>query len=135
MCGGAVVMYADQLTGSMSRAIAETERRRQIQLDYNAQHNITPTPIIKRSSNAILSFLSISRKLNDQELERAYQLSEEIPLSEVPELITQLEEKMKQAAADLEFEKPPRFETRSRSCGKSCWGIGPGQNLSRDPHV
>ncbi len=102
---GAVLMYADNLTGSMSRAIAETERRRQIQLAYNAEHNITPTPIIKKSSNAILSFLSISRKLNDQELERAYQLSEEIPLSEVPELITQLEDKMKAAAAEMEFEK------------------------------
>ncbi len=102
---GAVLMYADNLTGSMSRAIAETERRRQIQLAYNAEHSITPTPIIKKSSNAILSFLSISRKLNDQELERAYQLSEEIPLSEVPELITQLEDKMKTAAAEMEFEK------------------------------
>lgn len=102
---GAVLMYADNLTGSMSRAIAETERRRQIQLAYNTEHNITPTPIIKKSSNAILSFLSISRKLNDQELERAYQLSEEIPLSEVPELITQLEDKMKTAAAEMEFEK------------------------------
>ncbi|NJL97801.1 MAG: excinuclease ABC subunit UvrB [Synechococcaceae cyanobacterium SM2_3_2] len=119
---GAVVMYADQLTGSMSRAIAETERRRQIQLDYNAQHNITPTPIIKRSSNAILSFLSISRKLNDQELERAYQLSEEIPLSEVPELITQLEEKMKQAAADLEFEKAAEIRDKIKKLRQKLLG-------------
>ncbi|MGF1576050.1 MAG: excinuclease ABC subunit UvrB [Cyanophyceae cyanobacterium] len=119
---GAVVMYADQLTGSMSRAIAETERRRQIQLDYNAEHNITPTPIIKRSSNAILSFLSISRKLNDQELERAYQLSEEIPLSEVPELITQLEDKMKQAAADLEFEKAAEIRDKIKKLRQKLLG-------------
>ncbi|MEN9224614.1 MAG: excinuclease ABC subunit UvrB [Thermostichus sp. HHBFW_bins_43] len=102
---GTVVMYADNMTGSMARAIAETERRRQIQLEYNRQNNITPKPIVKKSSNAILSFLAISRKLNDQDLERAFQASEEIPLSEIPELISQLELKMKTAAKNLEFEE------------------------------
>ncbi|MDX2273126.1 MAG: excinuclease ABC subunit UvrB [Cyanobacteriota bacterium] len=101
---GKVIMYADQLTGSMERAIAETERRREIQKAYNQKYGITPTAIIKKSSNAILSFLAISRKLNDQELETAYQQSDEIPLSDIPELITQLEQKMKKAAAELEFE-------------------------------
>ncbi|NJK62439.1 MAG: excinuclease ABC subunit UvrB [Synechococcaceae cyanobacterium SM2_3_1] len=102
---GHVIMYADNITGSMERAIGETQRRRQIQLEYNQKHNITPRPIIKTSSNAILSFLSISRKLNDRELEKAFQMSDDIPLSEIPELISQLELKMKQAAAELEFEK------------------------------
>ncbi|MFQ3612714.1 MAG: helicase-related protein, partial [Cyanobacteriota bacterium] len=102
---GTVVMYADNMTGSMARAIAETERRREIQLQYNIQNNITPKPIIKKSSNAILSFLAISRKLSDQDLEKAFQDSEEIPLSEIPELISQLELKMKTAAKNLEFEE------------------------------
>jgi excinuclease ABC subunit B len=102
---GTVVMYADNMTGSMARAIAETERRREIQLQYNLQNNITPKPIIKKSSNAILSFLAISRKLSDQDLEKAFQDSEEIPLSEIPELISQLELKMKTAAKNLEFEE------------------------------
>jgi excinuclease ABC subunit B len=102
---GHVIMYADNITGSMERAIGETQRRRQIQLEFNQKHNITPRPIIKSSSNAILSFLSISRKLNDRELEKAFQMSDDIPLSEIPELISQLELKMKQAAAELEFEK------------------------------
>jgi len=92
------------MTGSMTRAIQETERRRQIQLDYNQTHGITPKPIIKKSSNSILSFLSISRKLSDHDLEKAYQQSDEIPLSDIPELITQMEGKMKAAAANLEFE-------------------------------
>ncbi len=102
---GHVIMYADNITGSMERAIGETQRRRQIQMEFNQKHNITPRPIIKSSSNAILSFLSISRKLNDRELEKAFQMSDDIPLSEIPELISQLELKMKQAAAELEFEK------------------------------
>ncbi len=102
---GTVVMYADNMTGSMARAIAETQRRREIQLQYNRQHNITPKPIVKKNSNAILSFLAISRKLSDQDLEKAFQDSEEIPLSEIPELISQLELKMKTAAKNLEFEE------------------------------
>ncbi|MEN9231690.1 MAG: excinuclease ABC subunit UvrB [Thermostichus sp. DG02_5_bins_236] len=102
---GTVVMYADNMTGSMARAIAETERRREIQLQYNIQNNITPKPIIKKSSNAILSFLAISRKLSNQDLEKVFQDSEEIPLSEIPELISQLELKMKTAAKNLEFEE------------------------------
>ncbi len=101
---GQVIMYADNLTGSMARAIAETERRREIQLDYNRQHGIVPKPIIKKSHNAILSFLSISRKLNTQEMETAFQLADEVPLSDLPELISQMEDQMKTAAANLEFE-------------------------------
>ncbi|MEO1132358.1 MAG: excinuclease ABC subunit UvrB [Cyanobacteria bacterium J06639_1] len=101
---GQVIMYADNLTGSMERAIAETERRRSIQLEYNREHGITPKPIIKKSSNAILSFLSISRKLSDRELDTAFEQSDQIPLEDIPELIQQLELKMKGAAKDLDFE-------------------------------
>ncbi|HIK19986.1 MAG TPA: excinuclease ABC subunit UvrB [Synechococcus sp. M44_DOE_062] len=102
---GTVVMYADTMTGSMARAIAETQRRREIQLQYNCQHNITPKPIVKKNSNAILSFLAISRKLSNSDLEKAFQAAQEIPLSEIPELIRQLELKMKEAAKNLEFEE------------------------------
>ncbi|MCF2972788.1 excinuclease ABC subunit UvrB [Synechococcus sp. Nb3U1] len=109
---GMVVMYADNMTGSMARAIAETERRREIQLEYNRKNNITPQPIIKKSSNAILSFLAISRKLSDQDLEKAFQDSEEIPLSEIPELISQLELKMKTAAKNLEFEEAAQLRDK-----------------------
>ncbi len=109
---GTVVMYADTLTGSMARAIAETQRRREIQLQYNRQHNITPRPIVKKNSNAILSFLAISRKLNSQDLEKAFQVADEIPLSEIPELIGQLELKMKAAAKNLEFEEAAQLRDK-----------------------
>ncbi|MCJ2543617.1 excinuclease ABC subunit UvrB [Thermostichus vulcanus] len=119
---GTVVMYADNMTGSMARAIAETERRREIQLQYNIQNNITPKPIIKKSSNAILSFLAISRKLSDQDLEKAFQASEEIPLSEIPELISQLELKMKTAAKNLEFEEAAELRDKIKKLRRRLLG-------------
>ncbi|MGY2980944.1 excinuclease ABC subunit UvrB [Thermostichus sp. OS-CIW-30] len=109
---GMVVMYADTMTSSMARAIAETQRRREIQLQYNRQHNITPKPIVKKNSNAILSFLAISRKLSNPDLEKAFQAAQEIPLSEIPELIGQLELKMKEAAKNLEFEEAAQLRDK-----------------------
>ncbi|MEL7085885.1 MAG: excinuclease ABC subunit UvrB [Cyanobacteria bacterium J06597_1] len=101
---GRVIMYADNMTDSMTKAIEETERRRKIQAAYNKKHNITPKPIVKKSNNAILSFLSISRKLSDRQLEDAFQQSSDIPLEDIPNLIQQFEVKMKEAASNLEFE-------------------------------
>lgn len=101
---GQVIMYADTITGSMERAIAETQRRRQIQLAYNQRYGIVPKPIVKKANNAILSFLSISRKLSQQDVEKLFLNSEEIPLDTIPELIQDLELKMKEAARKLEYE-------------------------------
>jgi excinuclease ABC subunit B len=109
---GQAILYADQLTGSMERAIAETERRRQIQLEYNQKHDITPQPIAKRSSNAILSFLDISRRLNADQLEQAYQQSDELPLEQIPQLVEQLEGQMQEAAQNQEFEQAAKLRDR-----------------------
>lgn len=106
---GQAILYADHMTDSMIRAIDETQRRRQIQMAYNEQHGITPQPIRPRSSNAILAFLEISRRLNAQELETAYEHLTELPLEQIPELITQLEAQMKAAAKNLEFEEAAKF--------------------------
>ncbi|MGB7519179.1 MAG: excinuclease ABC subunit UvrB, partial [Spirulinaceae cyanobacterium] len=76
---GQAILYADNLTDSMAKAIEETERRRNIQTAYNRTHNITPQPIIKQYSNSILAYLDISRKLNAQELEVITQKTEDIP--------------------------------------------------------
>lgn len=109
---GQAILYADNLTDSMDRAISETNRRRAIQQAYNEKHGITPQSIIKRSSNSILSFLEVSRRLNAQELNQAYEQSADLPLENIPELITQLEAQMKEAAKKLEFEKAAEFRDK-----------------------
>lgn len=109
---GQAILYADNFTDSMAKAISETERRRAIQLAYNEKHGITPQPIVKHSGNAILSFLAISRRLNAAELETAYEQINELPLEEIPDLITQLEAEMKTAAKELEFETAAKYRDR-----------------------
>jgi excinuclease ABC subunit B len=109
---GQAILYADNLTDSMIKAIDETERRRGIQMAYNKMHGITPQPIVKKSSNAILSFLDISRRLNATDLKVVDEHIDELPLEQIPELITKLEEQMKQAAKNLEFEEAAKLRDR-----------------------
>lgn len=114
---GMALLYADNLTDSMAKAISETERRRAIQQTYNEQHGITPTPAGKRAGNSILAFLELSRRLSDDQLEQATEQAEhnEVPLDSLPELIQQLEEKMKAAAKNLEFEEAANLRDRIKS--------------------
>jgi excinuclease ABC subunit B len=103
---GQVIMYADRLTDSMEKAIRETERRRNIQAAHNLKHGIQPTTIIKNStSNAILDFLSVSRRLNERQADYAVSQAANIPLDNIPELIQQLELQMQEAAKKQEFEQ------------------------------
>ncbi len=111
---GVALLYGDNLTDSMAKAISETERRRAIQHAYNQEHGITPTPAGKRAGNSILAYLEVSRRLNDDQLEQAVELAvhNEAPLEALPELITQLEEKMKTAAKNLDFEEAANLRDR-----------------------
>lgn len=112
---GKAILYADNLTDSMARAIDETERRRAIQQKYNEDHGITPHAIVRRKSNAILSFLEVSRRLNVQELDQVYEQKENLPLEDIPELIGQLEKQMKEAAKNLEFEEAAKYRDRIKT--------------------
>jgi excinuclease ABC subunit B len=109
---GQAILYAENLTKSMDKAISETQRRREIQLAYNEKHGITPTSIVKSIDNSILSFLEVSRRLNRQQLDTAYEQVDEIPLSQIPELIQQLEAEMQAAAKNLEFETAASLRDR-----------------------
>lgn len=109
---GQAILYADNLTDSMKRAIEETDRRRGIQMAYNKMHNITPQPVQKRSTNSILSFLETSRRLNAQQLEEVFDNIHEISLEDIPAVIQRLELEMKAAAKDLEFEKAAQLRDR-----------------------
>ena len=114
---GVALLYADNLTDSMAKAISETERRRAIQHTYNENHGITPTPAGKRAGNAILSFLAVSRRLNDEQLDEAVEQAahNEVPLDSLPELITQLEDRMKAAAKNLEYEEAANLRDRIKN--------------------
>ena len=115
---GLALLYADTMTDSMAKAISETERRREIQNIYNIEHGITPKPAGKKASNSILSFLEISRRLNqdgstddfvdiaDKLIDHSSKDSDNgVSLESLPELIEKLESKMKITAKDLDFEK------------------------------
>ncbi len=109
---GQAILYADNLTKSMIKAMEETERRRGIQMAYNKMHGITPKPITRKSGNSILAFLDISRRLNSQQIETIYEQAENLSLDQIPQLITQLEEEMKAAAKRLEFEEAAKYRDR-----------------------
>ncbi len=114
---GMALLYADTLTDSMAKAIGETERRRAIQEAYNERHGITPRAAgTKSTHNPILAFLELSRKLNDDQLEEAVEEAQQdaVPLEALPELISQLEDRMKEAAARLDFEQAANLRDRIR---------------------
>lgn len=109
---GQAILYADNLTDSMAKAIAETERRRAIQQAHNEKHGITPKPIDKRVNNAILQFLDISRRLNAQQLDEVSDQAAALPLENIPDVIQQLEQRMKEAAQKQEFEAAAKYRDR-----------------------
>jgi excinuclease ABC subunit B len=100
---GEVIMYADRLTDSMKRAIDETNRRRDKQLRYNQTHNITPVGIVKevRDLTERVSAQAVYEHRADYEVQGA----DLLPTGELEDLIAELEEKMKESAMALEFEK------------------------------
>ncbi|MEA5489176.1 excinuclease ABC subunit UvrB [Pseudanabaena sp. CCNP1317] len=114
--GGQVIMYADRMTNSMEKAISETERRRRIQIKHNEDNQITPTSIVKSiEGNAILDFLSVSRRLNERQLEYVVNNAKEISLDDIPSIIEQLEVQMKDAAKKQEFEQAAAFRDKIKS--------------------
>ncbi|HHU18960.1 MAG TPA: excinuclease ABC subunit UvrB [Bacilli bacterium] len=99
---GQVIMYADRITDSMKKAIDETERRREIQQAYNEKHNITPKTIIKEVRDVIRA-----TKVAEEALEyKEEQLNlSELTQAELTKVIEKMEQEMKQAARELNFEK------------------------------
>lgn len=112
---GEAILYADNLTDSMEKALNETNRRRKLQLAYNKKHNIIPRSISKKSSSSILEFLDITRRLNSEQLEKVYDHIEEVTLDKIPDLIKQFEEQMKTYAKDLEFEKAAEMRDKIKN--------------------
>jgi excinuclease ABC subunit B len=108
------------MTGSMRAAIAETNRRRQLQLAYNTEHGITPETIKKGIQDVLASIYERDYytvpALKDGEIEF-------IPREEIPALMTQLDKEMRAAAKRLEFEKAAELRDKIAELEKRRLGI------------
>lgn len=92
---GKVIMYADELTESMEKAISETNRRRKIQMEYNKEHNITPQTIKKSIRDTIKASYV-------EDIQEEYKLDKN---ADIQDIINKLTDEMLKYAADMEFEK------------------------------
>lgn len=128
---GLVIFYADKITGSMQRTIDETNRRREKQVTYNVQHNITPKTIKKSTADvfAQTSVLNIKGVNNnsvysfqsDDELQKSTAAEEQVEYVTIPQLekqITLLKKQMKKAAANLDFMEAAKLRDDSFSLQK-----------------
>jgi excinuclease ABC subunit B len=130
---GQVIMYADRVTDSMNRAISETQRRRQLQLEHNEEHGIDPQTIRKAVTD-ILQFLrggdgkapvpdKDKRKRSAAERKRIAELTE-LPQDDVERLIAALEEEMHEAAEELRFEYAARLRDEIKDLRKGLVDAG-----------
>ena len=107
---GRVIMYADNVTGSMERAIGETKRRRELQMAYNKEHNITPKTIIKDIRDTISATDEApDESVKDLKLSKSMDVNLQIEI---------LSEQMKLAAAELRFEDAAKLRDRMRELEK-----------------
>ncbi|MBI4666175.1 MAG: excinuclease ABC subunit UvrB [Nitrospinae bacterium] len=112
---GAVIMYADRITGSMKKAIDETNRRRAIQHEYNTKHGITPQSVKKKIADALTSvyerdYLTVP-KAGEEPLEY-------MPDEELERLIRDYDTRMKKAAKELDFETAAMYRDKIRKLKK-----------------
>ena len=123
---GRVILYADHITGSMERAMRETDRRRTRQEAYNAEHGITPATI-KRDISDVLADVSMRDGLvvdtGDAE-------TPNLVGHNLKAYIADLEEQMKRAAADLEFETAAAIRDQIRRLEMDELGIPAGQQVA-----
>ena len=123
---GRVILYADRITGSMERAMRETDRRREKQEAYNAEHGITPTTI-KRNIGDIIAHVASKDQVT-------IDIGEDKPQHMVGHnlraYIQELEKKMRDAAADLEFEEAGRLRDEIRKLEADELGLPADQQVA-----
>ena len=124
--GGVVVMYADRMTGSMERAIGEMNRRREKQMAYNVEHNITPRTIHKTREEILQATMAAGEKGSgagaDAVQGRPWEgiVDKDLPPREI---VTMLHDEMLAASAALEFEKAAALRDRIDDL-RAQWGLG-----------
>ena len=124
---GRAILYADRITGSMRKAMDETERRRTRQIAHNLAHGITPRGIVKQVRDLIDGVYSekAGKEAQQQEMQRA--LVQELSEKDVPKEIKRLEKLMLEHARNLEFEKAARVRDQLSALRAHVFG-GPGHD-------
>ena len=119
---GMVIMYADEITGSMQRTIDETNRRRSMQQDYNRVHKITPATVVSPVKDTIHQYLKeAGYQFDDQEtpLEQSGEVEAVYgSIADLDKEIGRLEEEMNRAAAELAFEEAAQLRDRIKALRK-----------------
>jgi excinuclease ABC subunit B len=123
---GRVIMYADTMTESMRVALEETGRRRQLQAAYNVEHGITPASIVKAIDDASLSVYNLDYTTPAVMEERETYLSQE----ELDSRIDELQAQMRQAAANLDFERAAALRDRIKALKSRELGLAVGSSRS-----
>ncbi|MDF1552568.1 MAG: excinuclease ABC subunit UvrB [Deferrisomatales bacterium] len=121
--GGTVILYADQETGSIRRAVAECARRRQVQLAYNLEHGITPESITKQLDDVLhsvyeMDYVTVPLAAED---ETAYRSQ-----AELQKEVSRLRQRMVAAAAALEFEEAARCRDEIKRLEERALELAPG---------
>lgn len=105
---GQVIMYADKMTDSMDTAISETRRRREIQMQYNEEHGITPQTV-RKAINDVMGFMSDGDGEEVGSAEDVNRTLAELSRSEVMRVISSMEDEMAAASASMDFEEAARL--------------------------
>jgi excinuclease ABC subunit B len=108
---GTVIMYADNMTDSMRKAIDETNRRRRIQGEFNRKHKITPTSIVKAMPDVLTSIYEADYVTIPAVAEKAEKY---VTSGELPKMLANLKREMLEAADKLEFERAAELRDRIR---------------------
>ena len=105
---GRVIMYADNITGSMQRAIEETNRRRLIQQRYNEEHGTSPTTVLKKVHETVRAYDAVAEVVSQYSADTLSKIGADgspIRIEDIPILVASLEKEMKDLAKAMEFEK------------------------------
>jgi excinuclease ABC subunit B len=116
---GKAILYADVRTGSIERAIAETDRRRSKQIEYNTLHGITPRSIVK----AVGDTMEGARSVQERELAGASVNYAQLPPEQAAKRIKKLEAEMQKLARNLEFEQAARLRDEIHQLRQAAFGL------------
>jgi excinuclease ABC subunit B len=130
--GGKVIMYADNITGSMERAIEETNRRRAVQEKYNRENNVAPSTVAKQVRETVRSYQYVSEGGAAYDGERK---DGPLDITDIPVEIARLEKEMISFAREMEFEKAAKIRDEIFELRKVAGLADPARNLIKKPKM